>query len=194
MKKNQVGENCTIINSKLINCQIGDNVKIENSILKNCILYDFVSILQSNLEGCVILKHASIGPFSRIRPDTLISKNVRIGNFVEIKNSVIGENTKINHLAYVGDAEVGANCNIGCGVVFANFDGKVKRKTTIGKNSFIGSNSNLIAPLTLAPHTFVACGSTVTEDTEEFEFVISRTRQTTKKGYAKRYFGEKKER
>ena len=191
MEKNQVGVNCTIINSKLTNCRIGDNVKIENSILENCIISDFCSVLQSNLEGCEILKNTSIGPFARIRPETIISENVRIGNFVEIKNSVIGENTKINHLAYVGDAEIGSNCNIGCGVVFANFDGKTKHKTVLGEGCFIGSNSNLIAPLTLAQHTFVACGSTVTDNTEEFDFVISRARQTTKKGYAKRYFVEK---
>ena len=193
MNKNQIGKNCIILNSKLINCKIGKNVIIENSILKNCIISDFCIVLQSNLEGCQILKNTSIGPFARIRPETFISKNVRIGNFVEIKNSVIGENTKINHLAYVGDAEIDANCNIGCGVVFANFDGKTKHKTIVGEGCFIGSNSNLIAPLTLAPHTFVACGSTITDDTEEYDFVISRARQTTKKGYAKRYFDEKKE-
>ena len=177
-----------IINSNIKNCIVGENVIIKNSTLKNCTIKDFCCIFDSNIEGAEICEKCKIGAYSRIRGNTIILKNSKIGNFVEIKNSIVGENSKIGHLAYVGDAEIGGDCNIGAGVVFANFDGVNKHKTKIADKCFIGSNSTLVAPLNLARHTFVACGSVVTDDSQEFDFIISRNMQITKKGYAKKYF------
>jgi bifunctional UDP-N-acetylglucosamine pyrophosphorylase/glucosamine-1-phosphate N-acetyltransferase len=105
---------------------------------------------------------------------------VRVGNFVEIKNSTIKQNTKISHLTYIGDATIGSNCNIGCGVVFCNYDGKNKHKTIIGDNVFVGSNVNLIAPITIDNNCFIAAGSTVTKSVSNDTFVIARAKQENK--------------
>ncbi len=139
-------------------------------------------------ENSVLKDSISLGPFAHIRPNCLIKSNCKIGNFVEIKNSCIFEGTKASHLAYVGDSIVGKNCNIGCGVVFANFDGRKKHSCVLGNNVFVGCNSNLVAPLVLAKNTFVCAGTTVTHSTKDFDFVVGRSKQTTKPNKAKSLF------
>lgn len=156
IKSGTVIENSTIINSNIgENCSITDSV-IENSELKNNI---------------------SMGPFAHIRPNTVINDNAHIGNFVELKNANFGEGSKAGHLTYIGDADVGKDVNIGCGVVFANYDGKVKHRSTVEDFSFIGSNVTLVAPVNVGKNAFVAAGSTVTKDTEDYALKIERSEE-----------------
>ena len=139
------------------------------------------------MEQSVIHNNVAIGPYAHIRPNSEIDDNCKIGNFVEIKNSHLGENTKASHLAYVGDAEIGRNCNIGCGAIFVNFNGKEKHKTIVGDDCFIGSNCNIIAPVSIADGTYVCAGTTLTQDTGKFDFVVGRARETVKHNRAKKY-------
>lgn len=115
-----------------------------------------------------------IGPGVILRGDVVIGQNCRVTNYVEIKQSTIGDGTKISHMTYIGDAVVGKNCNIGCGVVFCNYDGREKHQTTIGDGVFIGSNVNLVAPVTIGDGAFIAAGSTITDDVPEWAFAIAR--------------------
>jgi bifunctional UDP-N-acetylglucosamine pyrophosphorylase/glucosamine-1-phosphate N-acetyltransferase len=120
-----------------------------------------------------------IGPFARIRPDTQIAAGSHIGNFVEIKKSIIGANTKINHLSYIGDSEVGQHVNIGAGTITCNYDGVNKHKTTIGDHAFIGSNTELVAPITIGAGATIGAGSTVTRNAPAQQLTLSRTPQRT---------------
>ena len=168
--------------------EIADGTVIgPNCYIKDCIVGENCSIVYSYLEGAEIKNGVSIGPFARIRPNTKIEQNVKIGNFVEVKNSCIGNGTKAGHLAYIGDAALGQNCNVGCGAIFVNYNGKEKNKTEVGDGSFIGSNVNLIAPVKIEKGTYITAGATVTENTDEFDFVIGRVKPTIKKGRAKKY-------
>lgn len=172
-------------------CFIGDNVVLKpNNIIHNCTIEQGCTIEQSNLSDGYVGKNCTIGPFARVRPNSKIGNNCKVGNFVEIKNSQLGDNTKSSHLAYIGDTIVGKNCNIGCGVIFANYNGKTKNKTTVGDNCFIGSNSNIIAPVNIASNTYLCAGTTLTKDTSEYDFVIGRTRETIKPQNAKKYLRE----
>ena len=130
--------------------------------------------------GSSILADCRIGPNAHIRGGTKLASGVRVGNFVEIKNSTLGTGTKVAHLSYIGDATIGSNCNIGCGTVFCNYDGKKKHRTTVGNNVFIGSNANLIAPLKIDDNAKIAAGSTITDDVPTGALAIARERQTTK--------------
>ena len=184
-----IGRNVKIEdNVKLVgNCKIGDDVVIKsNSCLTDVVVENGCEIDSSVISKANIGKGCKIGPFSNIRPNCIISDNVKIGAFVELKNAYVGKNTKIPHLAYVGDAEIGENVNIGCGVVFANYDGKVKQKSKIGDNVFIGCNVNIVAPVNIADNTYICAVTTVTNDTENGDFVIGRVRQENKKGIKKR--------
>jgi len=165
-----IGCGCTIgPNTRIINSRICDNVSIESS-----------KVIESEIgDG------TTVGPFAYLRPGTVLGKNVKIGDFVEVKKSVIGDNSKSSHLSYIGDAEVGKNVNIGCGVVFVNYDGKKKHKTVVGDGAFIGSNSNLVAPVNVQQGGYIACGSTITDDVEEGDLAIARARQVNKKGLGK---------
>lgn len=127
-----------------------------------------------------VLDGADIGPFVHIRPGSTIGKNVHLGNFVEVKNSSIDENTKVSHLTYVGDSDVGKGVNFGCGCVTVNYTGKKKFRTTIGDHAFIGCNTNLIAPVTVGNYGYTAAGSTITDDVPENALAIARARQTNK--------------
>lgn len=131
-----------------------------------------------DIEGAKISSNAVIGPFARIRPETKIAENVRIGNFVEIKKSDLHKGSKVNHLSYIGDSEIGESSNIGAGTITCNYDGFAKHKTKIGKNVFIGSNSALIAPLEIGDEAIIAAGSTITKNVEAFDLAIARGRQT----------------
>ncbi|MDI9260803.1 bifunctional UDP-N-acetylglucosamine diphosphorylase/glucosamine-1-phosphate N-acetyltransferase GlmU [Alicyclobacillus sendaiensis] len=133
----------------------------------------------------VIGENAEVGPFAYLRPGAEIGRRVKIGDFVEVKNSRIGDDTKVSHLAYVGDADVGRNVNVGCGAITVNYDGEHKHRTVIGDDSFIGSNVNLIAPVTIGKGAYVVAGTTVTEDVGDDGFAIGRVPQTTKPNYVR---------
>jgi bifunctional UDP-N-acetylglucosamine pyrophosphorylase/glucosamine-1-phosphate N-acetyltransferase len=138
----------------------------------------------SHLEGVTIKENVIIGPYARIRPDTVINENVHIGNFVEIKNSVIGKGTKANHLSYVGDAEIGDKTNIGAGTITANYDGFKKYKTKIGDNVSVGSNTCLVAPVSVASGSIIGAGSVITKDVKENDLVVARAEQVNLEGKA----------
>lgn len=165
-----VGEDCVVgPNSRLVNTVVHNRVKVEQSV-----------VLDSEIDDA-----ATVGPFAYIRPQSRVGARVKIGDFVEIKKSQIGEDTKISHLAYVGDATVGRRVNIGCGVITVNYDGKDKHQTVIGDDSFIGSNVNLIAPLTVGDGAYLVAGSTITDEVGPDGFAIARSRQVTKPDYVK---------
>ena len=190
-----IGKNVTIYPNNFIkgNTVIKDNVTLmPNNYIVDSTIEEGVIVDHSYIEDSVIGKNSKIGPYSRIRPDSKIGENCKIGNFVEIKNSTLGKGTKANHLAYIGDAEIGENCNIGCGAVFVNYNGKEKNRSKIGNNCFIGSNVNVIAPVKIADDSYICAGTTITINTNPFDFVVGRSRETVKKGYAKKYKKEGK--
>jgi bifunctional UDP-N-acetylglucosamine pyrophosphorylase/glucosamine-1-phosphate N-acetyltransferase len=157
------------------------------------VLGDGATILPfSVIEGAVIGANSIIGPFARLRLGADIAEEVKIGNFVEIKNSKINKGTKINHLAYVGDASIGSGCNIGAGTVFCNYDGVNKNQTIVGDNVFIGSNSSLIAPLNISNNAMVAAGSTINKNINSNELGIARALQSNVKDYVVRHLSTKK--
>ena len=170
---------------------IGENAKIlpncffENATVGNNTVIDSTKIMNSEVKD-----GASVGPFAHLRMNTVVHENCRIGNFVEFKNCNFGKDSKCAHLTYLGDCEVGVNVNIGCGVVTVNYDGKNKFRTTIGDHSFIGSNVNIIAPVTIGHHAVLAAGSTITEDVEDGAMGIARSRQTNKENFGKKYLSK----
>ena len=161
------------------NVRLGNRVKIgAGCVLKNVEIADDVEIKPySVLENAVVGEKAAIGPFSRLRPGAELAAETHVGNFVEIKQAKVGKGSKVNHLTYIGDAEIGRDCNIGAGVITCNYDGANKFKTVIGDNVFVGSDSQLIAPVTIADNVTVAAGATVTDNVEAGALVISRVRQ-----------------
>jgi bifunctional UDP-N-acetylglucosamine pyrophosphorylase/glucosamine-1-phosphate N-acetyltransferase len=154
------------------NCVIGPN-----SIITDSIIHDNVSILMSVVKRAVVGSGSEIGPFAHLRPGTKIGKNVRIGNFTEVKQSEIGNGSKASHLSYIGDSVVGENVNFGCGCVTANYDGEVKQTCTIEDGAFIGCNTNLIAPVTVGKNSYTAAGSTITQDVPENSLAVARSKQ-----------------
>ena len=139
----------------------------------------------SHLEGAEIGRGAIVGPYARLRPGAKLGAEVHIGNFVEVKNSVLGEGVKANHLAYLGDATIGARTNVGAGTITCNYDGIHKHRTTIGEGAFIGTNSSLVAPVTIGDRAYIGSGSVVTEDVPAEALAIGRGRQVVKEGWAK---------
>ncbi len=153
--------------ARVKDARIGKGVSIQNSI-----------VLESSIgDG------TSVGPFAYIRPGNRIGRNVRIGDFVEMKNSNFGDNSKASHLTYIGDGDVGNNVNLGCGVVFVNYDGKHKHRTYVGDNSFVGCNANLIAPVRINDNSYIAAGTTVTKEVPQDSLAIGRARQENKEGW-----------
>lgn len=166
-----IGEDCIIgPGARIINCTIGNGTKINNSVM-----------IDSSIG-----ENTDIGPFAYIRPESSIGNKVKIGDFVEIKKSTIGDKTKIPHLAYIGDADIGRNTNIACGVITVNYDGKKKHKTIIGNNAFVGCNVNLVAPVEVKDNSYIAAGSTITEEVPEYSLAIARSRQVNKEDWVKR--------
>lgn len=165
--------------------ELGSNVTIgPNCVLKNCRIGDNTEVAANSvLEDCVVGNHCSIGPFARIRPGTEVGDEAKVGNFVEIKKTKIGRHSKVNHLSYVGDSELGENVNIGAGTITCNYDGVNKFKTIIGDNVFIGSNTALVAPVTVASGATVGAGSVITKDVAEKQLAIARGRQTNVDGW-----------
>lgn len=160
------------------NCLIGMGTSLDNAVICNG-----VSILSSFIINSEVGKNTTVGPFAYIRPDCKVGENARIGDFVELKNCNIGNGTKVSHLTYVGDSDVGERCNFGCGTVTVNYDGKKKYRTVIGNNVFIGCNSNLVAPVTLEDGAYTAAGSTITDSVSEGDLAIARARQINKKNW-----------
>jgi bifunctional UDP-N-acetylglucosamine pyrophosphorylase/glucosamine-1-phosphate N-acetyltransferase len=138
----------------------------------------------SHIEGATIGPRASVGPFARLRPEAILAEGAKVGNFVEVKKANIGKGAKLSHLTYVGDADVGANANLGAGTITCNYDGINKHRTSIGADTFIGSNSSLVAPVTIGEGAFVGSGSVITEDVEPNALALGRARQVNKPGYA----------
>lgn len=166
-----IGESCVIYpNSRVNNSIIEEGVEIQSSV-----------ILDSKIG-----KNTTVGPFAYIRPESNIGNSVRIGDFVEIKKSTIGDNTKVSHLTYIGDAEVGTSCNFGCGTVVVNYDGKKKHKTKIGNNVFIGCNTNIVAPVEVKDNSYTAAGSTITKEVPEGSLAVARARQKNIDGWVER--------
>jgi bifunctional UDP-N-acetylglucosamine pyrophosphorylase/glucosamine-1-phosphate N-acetyltransferase len=160
-------------------CVIGPSAELTDTTVG-----DGSTIRQSVAEGAEVGEDCSVGPFAYLRPGTKLGRHVKVGDFVEIKNTVIGEHSKVPHLSYVGDAIVGSNVNIGCGAITANYDGYNKSKTEIGDNVFIGSNANLIAPVKIGSGAYVVAGSTITQNVPDNDVAIARERQVNKPGYA----------
>lgn len=164
-----IGTDCKIgPNADLTDVQVGDEVTIAHSVL-----------VDSVVEASV-----TVGPFAYVRPGTHIGEGVKVGDFVELKNAKIGKGTKIPHLSYIGDSEIGEGVNVSCGVITVNYDGAKKHKTIVGDNAFIGCNANLIAPVEIGKDSYIAAGSTINQDVPEGALAIARERQTNKPGYA----------
>lgn len=173
----------TVLRGKTV---IGEDVEItSNCEINNSRVDDRAVIKHSVLNEAEVGEATTVGPFAQLRPGSVLGKEVKIGNFVEIKKAKLDDEAKVSHLSYIGDAEVGERTNIGCGSITVNYDGKNKFKTTIGKDVFIGCNSNLVAPVTVADQSFVAAGSTITDDVPEASLALGRARQVTKEGYYK---------
>ena len=162
------------------NCVIGPNSWVADSVIGNGVVLDNCKITDSTIEDGV-----DCGPFVKVRAGSVLKKDVHIGNFVEVKNSIVGEGTKSAHLTYIGDSDVGAGVNFGCGTVTCNYDGKVKSRCTIGDGAFIGCNTNLIAPVEVGEKAYIAAGSTITDDIPSDALSIARAKQVNKEGWVK---------
>lgn len=164
-----IGKNCKIEqNSRIANATIGDDVSIDNSV-----------ILDSSVGS-----NTSVGPFAYIRPGSTIGEACKVGDFVEIKNASMGNGSKSAHLTYIGDADIGENVNLGCGVVFVNYDGKNKHRSTVGDGCFIGCNVNLVSPVDVGDGAYIAAGSTVTKDIPKDALSVGRARQKNIENWA----------
>lgn len=164
-----IGRNCRILqNTRITDSEIADNAQIDCSVITE----SFVG------------KGTKVGPFAYLRPGSRIGENCKVGDFVEVKNSSLGDGSKASHLTYIGDSDVGRDVNIGCGVVFVNYDGTHKHRSAIGDGAFIGCNTNLISPVKVEDGAYIAAGSTVTEDVPEDALAIGRARQRNIRGWA----------
>ena len=164
----EIGDDCVVTSgSRIIDSKIANNVTVTSSTVEQAEMDDF----------------SDVGPNSHLRPKAIIRKGAHIGNFVEIKNAEIGENSKVGHLTYIGDATLGKDVNVGCGTIFANYDGVKKDHTNVGDRAFIGSGATLVAPVNIADHAFVAADSTITKDVAKYDMAIARGRQVNKPDY-----------
>ena len=173
----------TIIGKSSIgeNCIIGPN-----SFIKDTCIGNGVSFKSSFSDSSTVGNECIIGPYANLRPNSNIANRVKIGDFVEIKNSTIGEKTSVSHLTYIGDSDVGCRVNFGCGVVTVNYDGKNKYRTTIGNDVFVGCNTNLISPVKVNDNAYIAAGSTITHDIPEYALAIARERQINKENWVRK--------
>lgn len=186
----EIKQGCTLLGNTIIgeDCVIGPNCLLNDTIVGNSTVLNSV---QSN--QAFVGNNVKIGPYVQLRPNSTIHDKVKIGDFVEIKNSTIGEGTAVAHLTYIGDSDVGKHVNFGCGCVTVNYDGKVKNRCVIGDNCFIGCNTNLIAPVKLGKGVYTGAGSTVTKDVPDFALAIERAPFKLKDGYSLRKLGDKAE-
>ena len=169
----KIGKNVTIYPYVVI----GKKVKIGNNVTINSF---------SHLEDCKIKNKVEVGPYARLRPGTTLEEGSKIGNFVEVKKSSVGKKSKINHLSYVGDSDLGKNVNIGAGTITCNYDGVRKSKTKIRNNVFIGSNSSLVAPITIDNNSFVGAGSVITKNVKKRSLALTRAAQTEVLNYKRK--------
>ena len=169
----KIGKNVTI-NPYVV---LGKKVKIGNNVTINSF---------SHIEDCKIGNKVEVGPYARLRPGTVLEEGSKIGNFVEVKKSIIGKKSKINHLSYIGDSEIGRNVNVGAGTITCNYDGVNKNKTKIKDNVFIGSNSSLVAPITLEENSFVGAGSVITKKVKKNSLALTRNSQAEIKNYKRK--------
>ncbi|MDA9096504.1 UDP-N-acetylglucosamine pyrophosphorylase [Candidatus Pelagibacter ubique] len=172
-KDTKIGKNVTI-NPYVV---IGPKVKIGNNVTINSF---------SHLEDCKIRNKVEVGPYARLRPGTILEEGSKIGNFVEVKKSTVGKKSKINHLSYVGDSELGKGVNVGAGTITCNYDGVKKSKTKIRDNVFIGSNSSIVAPITLEKNSIVGAGSVITKKVKKNSLALTRSAQIEIKNYKRR--------
>lgn len=183
----EVGEDVSIDINVILEGKVslGNNVSIgANCIIKDAMIGDDVEILPNSIiDNAEIGVQSRIGPFARIRPETKLLENVHVGNFVELKKSIVEKGSKINHLSYIGDSEIGVNVNIGAGTITCNYDGANKYKTIIGDNVFVGSDTQLVAPVKIGSGATIAAGTTVTKDVEPTDLVISRVPQKSRSGW-----------
>ena len=164
----KIGAHCTLYpNNRLHNATIGEHTTVESSVAQDC----------------TVGAHTTVGPFAYVRPNSHVGDHCRVGDFVEIKNSSVGNGTKISHLTYVGDSDLGQNINLGCGVVFVNYDGKIKQRSTVDNNAFIGCNCNLVSPVHVGENAYIAAGSTVTEDVPAEALYVARSHGTIKEAW-----------
>lgn len=167
----QIGSGCTLYpGSRMLDAVIGGETTVESSVMLSC----------------AVGSHTTVGPFAYLRPQASVGDHCRIGDFVEVKNSNIGDGTKVSHLTYVGDSDLGKKINLGCGVVFVNYDGKIKHRTTVDDNAFIGCNVNLVSPVHVGENAYVAAGSTIDEDVPADALYIARARGVIKEGWVTR--------
>ncbi len=185
----RIGEDTTVEPFSFLKGQveIGSQCTIgPMTTLIDCVLGDEVSVIHSHLDACEVLDGCTVGPFTRIRPGTKLHEGAKAGSFVEIKNSEIGEGTKVPHLSYIGDADVGAGSNLGASTITANYDGREKHRTVIGKNVSTGIHTSLVAPLTVGDDSYTGAGSVLTDDVPRGALGIARARQTNVEGYTDR--------
>ena len=162
------------------NCIIGQNSRIDDGVLCSEVKVMSSVILDSSVD-----EGTSVGPFAYIRPGSKVGKNCKIGDFVEVKNSTLGDGTKASHLTYIGDSDLGDNINLGCGVVFVNYDGKNKYRSTIDDGAFIGCNTNIVSPVTVGKGAYIAAGTTVTKNVPEDSLCVGRSKQKVIEGWAR---------
>lgn len=191
IENSTIGGNCQIKGGEIEDTTIGDNCTIKNSEIEKSVIGNNNEIKSSFIEESKVKNNVHIGPFAHLRPNSVVLDDCKVGNFVELKNATLGVNSKASHLAYVGDADVGANCNIGCGAIFVNYDGVNKHRSIVEDNCFIGSNCNVVAPVHIKKGSFICAGTTITVDTNEDDFVIGRCRETIKNNRAHLYLGKK---
>lgn len=164
-----IGENCRILqNTRITDSKIADNAEVQSSVITES----------------VVGAGTKVGPFAYLRPRSVIGANCKVGDFVEVKNSSLGDGSKASHLTYIGDSDVGRDVNIGCGVVFVNYDGTSKHRSNVGDGAFIGCNTNLVSPVKVEDGAYIAAGSTITEDIPEDALAIARARQRNIEGWA----------
>ncbi len=169
--KTVIGKDCRIgPNTRLTNVQVGNETEVHFSYAHDCEIGNGVTV----------------GPFAHLRPDTVLADKVKVGNFVEVKNSVIGEGSKLPHLSYIGDTDMGAGVNMGCGTITVNYDGQKKHRTTIEDGAFVGCNTNLVAPVTVGKDAYVAAGSTITKHVPEGALGVARAKQSNLEGWVKK--------
>jgi bifunctional UDP-N-acetylglucosamine pyrophosphorylase/glucosamine-1-phosphate N-acetyltransferase len=185
----KIGAGTTILPGTILRGEtaIGENCTIgPNAMVNTCVIGDETTVNASQTNESTIGSHTTVGPFAYVRPNSTIGDHVRVGDFVEIKNSVIGNGTKISHLTYIGDSDVGERINFGCGTVTTNYDGFKKYRCTIEDDAFIGCNTNLIAPVTVGRGSYIAAGSTITDNVPEDALAVARSKQTNKEHWAAR--------
>ena len=185
----KIGAGTTLLPGTILRGEtvIGEHCTIgPNAMVRYYTVGDFTEINASQTNESAIGSHTTVGPFAYVRPNSTIGDHVMVGDFVAIKNSVIGNGTKISHLTYVGDSDCGERVNFGCGTVTTNYDGFRKYRCTIGDDSFIGCNTNLVAPVKVGEGSYIAAGSTITDDVPADALALARTKQTVKEGWAAR--------